>query len=224
MQNNQPNKQTTKRMRRLDYFFISQIIGLGFSLLFSFFFLNDPNFDPFALDKMLVGFILGAPIQCYLASRRLKDIDVNPNWAWLAFIPIVNFGLGLFVTFASGTVGDNRFGADPRLLPPKDSFWSWRVLTRGIYAMMSLSIIFISLVVFVGFSIPHDQELVGIFLATLWQALSLLLMFITVRRLMDTGWSLWWTVLMLIPFVNAVLVLILFFIPSKTVKTTHFYS
>lgn len=48
-----------------------------------------------------------------LIIRRLHDLNYSGWWALLVFVPCVNFILGIYLTFFSGTVGENRFGADP---------------------------------------------------------------------------------------------------------------
>lgn len=48
-----------------------------------------------------------------LATHRLHDLD-RPTW-WIVgmIIPVVNMVLGLFLLFAKGTAGPNRYGPDP---------------------------------------------------------------------------------------------------------------
>jgi hypothetical protein len=46
--------------------------------------------------------------------KRLHDVDKSGWFLLLALIPIVNFILGLYMLFADGTVGPNRYGADPK--------------------------------------------------------------------------------------------------------------
>ena len=58
-------------------------------------------------------FILsGIAAQIYFASRRLKDMNYNPWWAFLAILPIVSF----ILMFPKGTQGANQYGEDPRTL------------------------------------------------------------------------------------------------------------
>ncbi len=53
-----------------------------------------------------------------VARRRLNDLDKS-GWLLLLFIvPIVNFLLGLYLLFARGTDGSNRFGPAPVKTPP----------------------------------------------------------------------------------------------------------
>ena len=48
-----------------------------------------------------------------LIIRRLHDLNHSGWWSLLAFVPLVNFILAIYLTFFRGTVGENRFGADP---------------------------------------------------------------------------------------------------------------
>ena len=48
-----------------------------------------------------------------LVIRRLHDLNRSGKFAILLFIPVVSFFLMLYLIFAKGTDGENRFGADP---------------------------------------------------------------------------------------------------------------
>ena len=45
--------------------------------------------------------------------RRLHDLDKSGWWVLIALIPIVGFFFQLYLLFAKGTDGYNRFGEDP---------------------------------------------------------------------------------------------------------------
>lgn len=45
--------------------------------------------------------------------RRLHDLDKSGWWILIAIIPIVGFFFQLYLLFAKGTDGYNRFGEDP---------------------------------------------------------------------------------------------------------------
>ena len=73
-------------------------------------------FDSFAVSLVLL-------IPCYIAYlwftlaigvKRLHDIDKSGWYLLILLIPIVNFIWALYMLFADGTVGPNRFGADPK--------------------------------------------------------------------------------------------------------------
>ncbi len=48
-----------------------------------------------------------------MAKRRLNDLDKSGWIAILMIIPILNFFLGLYLIFASGTIGPNEYGPAP---------------------------------------------------------------------------------------------------------------
>ena len=48
-----------------------------------------------------------------LVVRRLHDLNKSWTWIFILFIPLVNFLFYLYLLFAKGTVGSNRFGDDP---------------------------------------------------------------------------------------------------------------
>lgn len=50
--------------------------------------------------------------------RRLHDIDLSGWWILAASVPIVGGLIDLFFGPKRGTVGDKRFGADPRATEP----------------------------------------------------------------------------------------------------------
>ena len=52
--------------------------------------------------------------------KRLHDLNINGLWviayAIAAFIPFVNFILGLYLLSTDGTNGDNKYGQRPRTI------------------------------------------------------------------------------------------------------------
>jgi len=46
--------------------------------------------------------------------KRLHDLDKEGIWAILIFVPLVSFIFLLYLIFADGTVGPNRYGEDPK--------------------------------------------------------------------------------------------------------------
>lgn len=47
------------------------------------------------------------------AIKRLHDLDLSGLWCLVSFIPLVNFFFGLYLLFAKGTKGPNKYGDDP---------------------------------------------------------------------------------------------------------------
>ena len=105
------------RMRRIHYFLYGLAGGLIFSVAYLIVaFAFGAMFDSFAVSLVLL-------IPCYIAYmwftlaigvKRLHDIDKSGWYLLILLIPIVNFIWALYMLFADGTVGPNRFGADPK--------------------------------------------------------------------------------------------------------------
>ena len=52
-----------------------------------------------------------------LTVRRLHDTDHSGFWALFYFVPYIGSFILLFFLLRPGTVGSNRFGADPKQRP-----------------------------------------------------------------------------------------------------------
>ena len=48
-----------------------------------------------------------------LMIRRLHDTGLSGFFVLLSFVPIISFGLLLYLLFKKGTEGDNQYGPDP---------------------------------------------------------------------------------------------------------------
>ena len=48
-----------------------------------------------------------------LMIRRLHDLNLSGFFVLLSFVPIVSFGLIVYLFIKKGTEGDNDYGADP---------------------------------------------------------------------------------------------------------------
>ncbi len=59
---------------------------------------------------MLIATFIG---NIMLMVRRLHDLDKSGWWNLLLLIPYVDIVFGLYLTFAKGTDGDNKYGHDP---------------------------------------------------------------------------------------------------------------
>ena len=57
--------------------------------------------------------ILGAVIGAFPVVKRFHDLDRPGSHYWLLLIPIYNLYLGLVLLFKKGTLGSNKYGADP---------------------------------------------------------------------------------------------------------------
>ena len=103
-QNHKSKLFTTEgRLNRLAYFLQSlKVFGLA------------------VVGGILLEFLIGIPIliatmvaNWMIIIRRLHDLNKSGWWSLIALIPYVNVIFGLYLLFAPGTKGDNRYGADP---------------------------------------------------------------------------------------------------------------
>lgn len=110
------------RIRRMEYFLSFLVGGVVFGIAFAFgigtalFGASYGSGSSFGIG-VLIGFIaLIADIWFSLAQyvKRLHDTDKSGWLILLALIPVVNIGLALYMLFADGTVGPNRYGLDPK--------------------------------------------------------------------------------------------------------------
>lgn len=49
-----------------------------------------------------------------VAIRRMHDIDRSGFWLWIALVPIVGFIVLIVFAATPGTIGDNKYGPDPK--------------------------------------------------------------------------------------------------------------
>ena len=110
------------RIRRIEYFLscllggavtaIAFWLGVGTSLIGA----SQNSGSGFGIG-VLIGFsalIGGIWFTIAQDVKRLHDVDKSGWLVVLLLIPIVNFILGLYMLFADGTVGPNRYGNDPK--------------------------------------------------------------------------------------------------------------
>jgi len=113
------------RVGRLQYFAINLALGIGWVVAVL---LLTPrpggDGDPTGLAVLIVLF----PVMVWLSVtnmvRRLHDRDLSGRLAWWSLVPLVGFGLGLYLLFAPGDELANRYGpppgpVDPRILEAK---------------------------------------------------------------------------------------------------------
>ncbi len=60
-------------------------------------------------EASVVLYLIMTIIGLFLAVGRFKDMNMNPWWALLTLLPLVS----VIIMFPRGTVGENRYGADP---------------------------------------------------------------------------------------------------------------
>jgi len=73
------------------------------------------------LGTVFLGLIYIAMLVLSIAFgvRRLHDLDKSGWWLLLMIVPLANLGLAIYLLFFAGTIGENRFGAQP----PPNSGW-----------------------------------------------------------------------------------------------------
>lgn len=88
-------------------------IGLIFWLMFltSFF---EPLIRDFSIISLIVFFVFWASI----LIRRLHDLNRPGWWALGIFIPGLNLVLSVYVSWWSGTKGENKYGPIPEKIQP----------------------------------------------------------------------------------------------------------
>ncbi|MDR3481589.1 MAG: DUF805 domain-containing protein [Burkholderiaceae bacterium] len=68
-------------------------------------------------------------VSLIMAIRRLNDLD-NSGWlSLLTLVPLINFFFGLYLLFAPGTTGRNKYGP----MPSKNPSWIWIVLIIPVF-------------------------------------------------------------------------------------------
>lgn len=114
------------RIRRMEYFLSSIIalfvLSIVYFMCFAAFFLS---IEASSITGSVVGGLVG--IAAYVAGvwfglaqgvKRLHDLDKS-GWMILLFlVPIVGTVFALYLLFADGTVGPNRYGEDPKNRTP----------------------------------------------------------------------------------------------------------
>lgn len=82
--------------------------------------LNYYNNDYNAASSFMFLFIItiiGIVVQISLTSDRLRDMDKNPNLAWLVILPFA----WLYFAIAKGTEGENQYGPSPKQLRAEEN-------------------------------------------------------------------------------------------------------
>lgn len=113
------------RIRRIEYFLSGLIVALIVCVIILLSALlwiipaSDSNLSlgiGATLGSLFACFVWGAIIWFSLAQgvKRLHDLDKSGWLILLCFIPVVGWIFALYMLFADGTVGPNRYGDDPK--------------------------------------------------------------------------------------------------------------
>ncbi len=99
--------------------FINPILYVVLFLLTMMFDTNTPEQDLTTDAQVFLIFLIAYFIAAIfptlsLRVRRLHDIDFRGWWILIQFIPLIGSLVMLIFALMDGTVGDNRFGADPK--------------------------------------------------------------------------------------------------------------
>lgn len=68
---------------------------------------------PALMIPMLVVGLGMLVVTCMLGMQRLHDLDLSGWWYLLMFVPLVNLIFAIYLVFAPGTKGANRYGMPP---------------------------------------------------------------------------------------------------------------
>ncbi|MBR1807455.1 MAG: DUF805 domain-containing protein [Selenomonadaceae bacterium] len=109
---------TNGRLNRLRYFKRALVIGVASTILA--FAIVAATMTPSGDDISMLGYVLFA-VMCLVTAvphfmlmiRRLHDLDKDGLFVLLMLIPAVNSIFALYLLFAPGTRGANKYGADP---------------------------------------------------------------------------------------------------------------
>ena len=109
---------TNGRLNRLRYF--KRVLVLGVLMMIFSTAIVMATMTPSGDDISTAGYVLFAVMclvfavpQFMLMIRRLHDLDKDGLFVLLTLIPAVNSIFALYLLFAPGTRGANKYGADP---------------------------------------------------------------------------------------------------------------
>ena len=101
---------TEGRLNRLKFFIYSVCWGFGVSLVGALLLAavsGDRNANAVMTIVIHVVFAIG---MFMLSVRRFHDLNTAGGWSCLGFVPLVNLFLFLYLIFAKGTDGSNKYG------------------------------------------------------------------------------------------------------------------
>ena len=106
------------RMRRKMYFL--QTVGISVAMIFIMIILMLMSGGFLASESIgasifaMIFSLGGAVVLSFPFVKRLHDLNLSAWFYWIGIIPVINIFFGLYVLFARGTVGPNKYGPDPR--------------------------------------------------------------------------------------------------------------
>lgn len=123
--NRQPSNWLDKRWRKEELQIAFAIPFLAFigTIIFGGYW-ADMAASPGGMEVLIrlfkVMYIAGVSFVVFLVpiiigvAGRLRDININPWWSMLSFIPYIGIIFVIVLCFLPGTHGPNRYGPDPR--------------------------------------------------------------------------------------------------------------
>lgn len=111
------------RARRREFWGVYLVVALitsPVSLSFVWMMYGGSNVDSRYGDFIILLYLLICLVNLIpgnaLVVRRLHDIDKSGWWYWISLVPLIGGIWILILLCTEGTRGDNRFGADPKML------------------------------------------------------------------------------------------------------------
>lgn len=109
------------RLNRLKYFKYTLLVSLAFGVLEVIAVWLASKITGWNEGWFLsaIGFATSLPMffgNAMVSVRRCHDLNMSGKWILLSVVPLVNLLFGIYLLFAKGTVGWNKYGADPLLL------------------------------------------------------------------------------------------------------------
>lgn len=111
------------RLRYLKYMIILAICGALAKFTMSCMatlFTGDPNGSLVMAITLMLALVAGAG-NIMLIIRRLHDMDKSGYFALIIFIPFIGIIFSIYLFFAKGQVGWNKYGEDPLKGQPRQS-------------------------------------------------------------------------------------------------------
>ena len=108
------------RLRRRNYLVFDLIFTILIFLIEMILEYLKTNFNLINLFLMIFIFIFLLILFTIMTIKRFHDIEYSGWSILLLLIPIINLGGSFLLLFKDGTVGPNKYGADPKKRIPKE--------------------------------------------------------------------------------------------------------
>jgi uncharacterized membrane protein YhaH (DUF805 family) len=107
------------RIRRRNYFILNLIYTAFIFPIIAISNYSDNNIN--FIDQLLILLICIALLLVFIpvTIRRFHDMEYSGWFLLLLFVPLVNLGGGILLLFKDGTIGQNKYGDDPKGRTPE---------------------------------------------------------------------------------------------------------